>query len=72
MFRGLGEEARDTDWPHEEYLDAVLSKEIFERESSGDRLRIKAARFRKYKALDDSKFDYQLSAVPYFAEIIRG
>jgi len=44
-FRRLGDQARDAGWSHEEYLAAVLSKEVSEREASGAGLRIKAARF---------------------------
>ena len=44
-FRRLGDQARDAGWSHEEYLSAVLSKEVSEREASGAALRIKAARF---------------------------
>lgn len=33
-FRRLGDQARDAGWSHEEYLAAVLSKEVSEREAS--------------------------------------
>ena len=52
-FRRLGDQARDAGWSHEEYLAAVLSKEVSEREASGASLRIKAARFPGYKTLQD-------------------
>jgi hypothetical protein len=44
-FRRIGDHARDAGWSHEEYLAAVLSREITEREASGAATRIKAARF---------------------------
>ncbi|WP_241985878.1 MULTISPECIES: ATP-binding protein [Cryobacterium] len=61
-FRRLGDQARDAGWSHEEYLAAVLSKEVFEREASGAALRIKAARFPGHKILEDFNFDHQPSA----------
>jgi DNA replication protein DnaC len=39
------EQARDAGWTHEEYLSAVLSREVACRESSGSELRIRAAGF---------------------------
>jgi len=61
-FRRLGDQARDAGWSHEEYLAAVLSNEVSEREASGASLRIKAARFPGYKTLEDFNFDHQPSA----------
>ena len=60
-FRRLGDQARDAGWSHEEYLAAVLSKEVSEREASGAALRIKAARFPGHKTLEDFNFDHQPS-----------
>jgi DNA replication protein DnaC len=61
-FRRLGDQARDAGWSHEEYLAAVLSREVSEREASGAALRIKAARFPGHKTLEDFNFDHQPSA----------
>jgi DNA replication protein DnaC len=61
-FRRLGDQARDDGWSHEEYLAAVLSREVSEREASGSALRIKAARFPGFKTLEDFNFDHQPSA----------
>jgi DNA replication protein DnaC len=61
-FRRLGDQARDAGWSHEEYLAAVLSREVSEREASGSALRIKAARFPGFKTLEDFNFDHQPSA----------
>ena len=55
-FRRLGDQARDAGWSHEEYLAAVLSKEVSERDASGAALRIKAARFPGHKTLEDFSF----------------
>lgn len=46
----------------EEYLAAVLSREVAEREASGAALRIRAARFPGHKTLEDFNFDHQPSA----------
>jgi DNA replication protein DnaC len=61
-FRRLGDQARDAGWSHEEYLAAVLSKGVAEREASGANLRIKAARFPGHETLEDFNFDHQPSA----------
>ncbi|WP_426979588.1 ATP-binding protein [Pseudarthrobacter sp. O4] len=61
-FRRLGDQARDSGWSHEEYLAAVLSREVSEREASGAATRIKAARFPAHKDLDEFNFDHQPSA----------
>jgi len=61
-FRRLGDQARDAGWSHEEYLAAVLSREVAEREASGAALRIKAARFPGHKSLEEFNFDHQPSA----------
>ena len=61
-FRRLGEQARDTGWSHEEYLAAVLSREVSEREASGGASRIKAARFPAHKEIEEFNFDHQPSA----------
>jgi DNA replication protein DnaC len=61
-FRRLGDQARTAGWSHEEYLAAVLSREVSEREASGAALRIKAARFPGHKTLEDFNFDHQPSA----------
>ena len=61
-FRRLGDQARDSGWSHEEYLAAVLSREVSEREASGAATRIKAARFPAHKDLEEFNFDHQPSA----------
>jgi DNA replication protein DnaC len=55
----LAEQARDAGWTHEEYLAAVLSREISSRESSGAELRIRTAGFPGRKALEEFNFDHQ-------------
>ena len=39
----LGDQARDAGWSHEEYLAAVLDREVSPRDASGARLRTRAA-----------------------------
>ena len=57
----LAEQARETGWTHEEYLAAVLSREVSARESSGAELRIRAAGFPGRKSLEEFNFDHQPS-----------
>jgi DNA replication protein DnaC len=61
-FRRLGDQARDAGWSHEEYLAAVLSREVSAREASGAETRIRAAGFPARKSLEDFNFDHQPSA----------
>jgi DNA replication protein DnaC len=63
-FTRLAQQARDQGWSHEEYLAAVLCREVGERESSGASLRIKAAKFPGHKTVEDFNFDHQPSADP--------
>ena len=55
----FAERARDEGWTHEEYLAAVLGREIAAREASGAETRIKAARFPARKSLDEFNFEHQ-------------
>ena len=55
----LAEQARDGGWSHEEYLAAVLSREVAAREASGAAIRIRSAGFSTPKSLEDFNFDHQ-------------
>ena len=55
----LGEQARASSWTHEEYLAAVLSREVSAREASGAELRIRGAGLPGRKSLEDFNFDHQ-------------
>lgn len=55
----LAEQARDAGWSHEEYLAAVLSREVSAREASGAEIRTRAAGFPARKSLEDFNFDHQ-------------
>jgi DNA replication protein DnaC len=55
----LAEQARDAGWTHEDYLAAVLEREVSARNASGARLRIRAAGFPAVKTLEDFDWDAQ-------------
>jgi hypothetical protein len=52
----LADQARDAGWSHEDYLAAVLEREVSARNASGAELRIRAAGFGARKTLKD--FDW--------------
>jgi DNA replication protein DnaC len=55
----LADQARDAGWSFEDYLAAVLEREVSARNASGARLRIRAAGFGAPKTLEDFEFDAQ-------------
>src|SRR5690349_23585430 len=55
----LADQARDAGWTHEDYLAAVLEREVSARNASGAQLRIRAAGFAAVKTLEDFDFDAQ-------------
>src|SRR5271154_3965455 len=57
----LAERAREEEWSHERFLEAVLSTEVSSRESHGGENRIKAARFPSRKTLEGFDFTFQRS-----------
>src|SRR5579875_741641 len=57
----LAERARQEEWSYEKFAEALLSTEISSRESSGGRLRIRAARFPAHKTLEEFDFTFQRS-----------
>lgn len=56
VFEGLGRQARDAHWPHEDYLQEVLSAELASRHESVIRQRLRDARFPEVKTLDTFDF----------------
>jgi DNA replication protein DnaC len=58
----LADHARDTGWTHEEYLAAVLEREVAARNASGAQLRIRAAGMPAIKTIEDFDFDHQPAA----------
>jgi DNA replication protein DnaC len=55
-FTALGDQAREQGWSHEEYLAAVLGRQVASRVSNGTRIRINAARLPQVKTLEDFTF----------------
>jgi DNA replication protein DnaC len=52
-FQQLGDQAREQHWSHEEYLAAVLGRQVASRAVNGAKLRIAAARLPQIKTLED-------------------
>src|SRR3981081_1118280 len=57
----LAERAREDGWRSELFAERLLSTEVSSRESSGGRLRIRAARFPAHKTLEEFDFTFQRS-----------
>jgi DNA replication protein DnaC len=57
-FAALGEQAREQGWSHEEYLAAVLGRQVASRAANGTKMRISAARFPAIKTLEDFTFEH--------------
>jgi DNA replication protein DnaC len=55
----LADQAREAGWSHEDYLVAVLDREVAARNASGAQLRIRAAGFQARKTLEEFVFDHQ-------------
>ena len=60
-FGALAERARGEEWSYERFVEALLATEVSSRESSGGRLRIRAARFPAHKTLEEFDFTFQRS-----------
>ncbi|RPF28241.1 ATP-binding protein [Georgenia muralis] len=57
-FAALGDQARAEGWSHEEYLAAVLGRQVASRTANGTRMRIAAAHFPATKTIEDFTFDH--------------
>jgi DNA replication protein DnaC len=68
----LAVHARDAGWTHEEYLAAVLEREVAARNASGAELRIRAAGFPARKTLEDFDWDAQPAARQQIAALASG
>ena len=68
----MADQARDAGWTHEEYLAAVLEREVAARNASGAQLRIRAAGFPAIKTLEDFDFDAQPTARNQIAPLAAG
>lgn len=60
-WKQLADQARDEGWSHEEYLAAVLQRQVADREASGTALRIAGAHFPSMKTVEDFNSDFQPS-----------
>jgi DNA replication protein DnaC len=56
------ERARAEEWPYEQFLESLLEAEIFARDASGARMRIRHAAFPALKTLEDFDWSAQPSA----------
>ena len=54
----LADQARDENWSHEEYLAALLQRQVADRESAGTIMRIRTAHFPRVKTLEDFNLDH--------------
>lgn len=68
----LADQARDAGWSFEDYLAAVLEREVSARNASGAEMRIRAAGFRARKTLDDFDFDAQPAIRNQIAALASG
>jgi DNA replication protein DnaC len=68
----LADQARDANWSFEDYLAAVLEREVSARNASGARLRIRAAGFGAVKTLEDFDFDAQPAIRQQIAALASG
>jgi DNA replication protein DnaC len=56
------ERARAEQWPYEQFLESLLEAEVFARDASGARMRVRAAGFPALKTLEDFDWTAQPSA----------
>ena len=68
----LADQARDAGWTHEDYLAAVLEREVSARNASGAQLRIRAAGFGTVKTIEDFDFDAQPGIRQQIAALASG
>jgi DNA replication protein DnaC len=68
----MADQARDAGWSFEDYLAAVLEREVSARNASGAELRIKAAGFPARKTLEDFDWDAQPATRQQIAGLSSG
>jgi DNA replication protein DnaC len=68
----LADQARDAGWSFEDYLAAVLEREVSARNASGAQLRIRAAGFSARKTLEDFDWDAQPATRQQIASLASG
>jgi len=59
VWADLADVARDQGWSHEEYLAAVLARQVADREANGTAIRTAGAHFPAVKTLEDFNLDHQ-------------
>lgn len=62
VYENLAEIARDNAWSYEEYLAAVMGRQLSANVANSIKTKIKAAKFNLEKTLEDFFFDHQPSA----------
>lgn len=68
----LADHAKDAGWSFEDYLAAVLEREVSTRNASGAELRIRAAGFTARKTLEEFDWDAQPAVRPQVAALASG
>ncbi|MCC6495070.1 MAG: ATP-binding protein [Propionibacteriaceae bacterium] len=68
----LADQARDAGWSFEDYLAAVLEREVSARNASGAEIRMRAAGFGARKTLEDFNFDAQPAVRNQVAALASG
>jgi DNA replication protein DnaC len=68
----LADHARDAGWTHEEYLAAVLDREVAARNASGAQLRIRAAAFPARKTIEEFDWHAQPAVRQQIASLASG
>ena len=68
----LADQARDAGWTFEDYLAAVLEREVSARNASGAEMRIRSAGFGARKTLEDFDFDAQPAIRNQIASLASG
>ena len=68
----LADQARDAGWTHEDYLAAVLEREVSARNTSGAAQRIRWAGFPAPKTVDDFDWDHQPAVRQQVAALASG
>src|SRR3954466_9441736 len=58
VWDDLAAQARKLNWSHEEYLTAVLERQVADRESAGTTMRIRTAHFPQVKTLEEVNLDH--------------
>src|SRR6202000_610018 len=58
FWEELAEQARDQNWSHEEYLAALLQRQVADRQPKGPAMRRRTAHFPQVKTIEDFNLDH--------------